>query len=54
MKKKKKDKFVDPFDYFPVMTCAVCTDCREILDPAGNRTGRCMYGGPFKGYVQLP
>ncbi len=37
----------------PIMTCAICVRCREVLTKDGKRTGRCIYGGPFSGYVKV-
>ena len=48
-KRKKKEHM--PEDG-PEMSCPLCTKCIEILDPRGNRTGHCLYGGPFNAYVQ--
>lgn len=33
------------------MKCAVCRECEERLDKNGNPTGRCIYGGPYVGYL---
>lgn len=35
----------DPYAGWVPVTCPVCTEC--LCDP---RNGRCMYGGPFKGW----
>jgi len=33
-----------------MMRCAVCVRCWENPD----QPGRCIYGGPFAGYVRVP
>ena len=32
-------------------TCPCCTKCWMIVE--GKRKGRCVYGGPYKGYVEV-
>ena len=33
------------------MHCGVCRSCEEKLDDSGHPTGKCIYGGPYEGYL---
>jgi len=50
MKKTKYHEHDDPETTRP-MKCVACNDCREIKNSKGQWTGRCIYDGPFTGFV---
>ena len=33
-------------------SCPCCEKCRFVVK--GKRAGTCVYGGPYKGYVEVP
>ncbi len=53
MKKDSRDKgsYWDPvfLDNVVPTKCEVCLKCWKSMT-----TGRCLYGGPFLGYVEVP
>lgn len=52
MRKNKHHEHDDPNLTRP-MKCAACDDCREIKNHKGEWSGRCIYDGPFTGFVKL-
>ncbi len=38
--------------YLVPHTCPCCKKCWKII--AGKGTGRCVWGGPYLGYVEVP
>lgn len=53
MKKQKYHEHDDPATTRP-MKCVACNECKEIQDSRGRWTGRCIYDGPFTGFVVDP
>jgi hypothetical protein len=52
MSKTKKHEF-DCEQSYRDISCPLCHNCHEIFNPVSKTwTGRCVYGGPFTGYLQ--